>query len=454
MSYHHPDSDHSNHNGHNVHNNNNNNDDDTTDTPLLHPRFPFWCGHYVRYNNNNNNRPNTTTSRTTQTTTIHGLAIDVFGRATIGMSSLFLGPALLQLANTAAGCTTTTAAADTNDDGTIAAAICTNTIYGFRPSSLLTNIAAVSGVMGCFALPFIGSVMDHTNHRRVIGAGSAYGLVTIKVMEYVGLSSTVQSMIPNIWFGIAILQIVASVTFYTHLTAAYAYLSELSSVPQEQSHYNTSLFVIMYGSTLVFMVEVLVLSSLFQSYSSDSSSSSSSGGGGDNDGGGDDVGTAQIALFITILTCAACFHYSWTYYFPDTAAKKVVPLHQSVYSAGFYTLYRTLKQLLLPTNDDGDNDDRPTTATRTLTAPSNHHHNHQMVNAFDIDEDDDERNNGTSTISPPHTQGRRPPQNNAMFYILCSVSFSEAAANAIIVISTTYMKEVLLFNANQSYVNL
>jgi hypothetical protein len=402
--------------------------------------------------------------------TIHGLAIDVYGRATIGMSSIFLGPALLHLANIAAGCdpdenTTNNNNSNSNSNSYDSDSICTNTIYGFRPSSLLTNIAAVSGIIGCIALPFIGSLMDHTNHRKYIGSMSGMVLCMIKIIEYVSLSHWIRSILPNIWFYIAILQIVASVTFYTHLTAAYAYLSELSSIPQQQSHYNTSLFVIMYASTLVFMVEVLSLSTIVPWWHRSHDGSNEASDNNNNNEDDDDVGTAQVALFITIITCTACFYYSWTYCFPYTTAKKVIPPHQSVYTAGFYTLYHTMKQLLSSTSTYH----QPTTTTTTsssiqtttpaLTTSQLHHHEMVVVHTFDVVDD-----NVCNNTSLPQQQHHQQPQqhsitqvhhrakNTATFYILCSVSFSEAAANAIIVISTTYMKEVLQFNANNSYV--
>ena len=469
------------------------------------PHFPFWCGNYVLWGIPTAATTSTTTTTTTstfiqtQTTngderttttqqqhqqqydvdnddmmicnnnnniittyirnkTIHGLAIDVYGRATIGMSSIFLGPALLHLANIAAGCSSTSSTS-TNlneeqvDNNTTTNTICTNTIYGFRPSSLLTNIAAISGIVGCMALPFIGSIMDHTHYRKYIGSISGILLCIIKIIEFICLSNYIQTILSNVWLYIAILQIVASVTFYTHLTAAYAYLSELSSIPSQQSHYNTSFFIIMYGSTLFFMVEVLILSSIFQNANANNNNT-------DDDDDDGDVGTAQTALFITIITCTACFYYSWTYCFPYATAKKAIPLHQSVYSAGFYTLYHTMKQLLSvdhPTTKTNSHH-RPMSTTPTLTTRSSQPRHH-IVNTFDHDENDVitsipplNHDNDDDDIDDPHPGHIRPTKNHAMFYILCSVSFSEAAANAIIVISTTYMKEMLQFNANQSYV--
>jgi MFS transporter, UMF1 family len=316
-------------------------DDDAIVPPFHEPPFiPFCCGHFVKSNGGE--------ETPSQRGMIHGLALDVYGRATIGMSSIFLGPALLSLANQAAGgC----------DD-------CTIRGLG-RPSSLLTNMAAVSGFLGCIALPFFGSIIDHTSLRKAIGLYTGIGMIVLKSIECIALR------FPKLWLFIAATQIASSVTFYVHLTATYAYLSELSTIPSQQSYYNTSFFVIMYASTLIFMMEVIGLSSVLP----------------DAAAVNEDVRTARLALAITVATCAPCFLFSWlgTRCFPHRPAIRTVPLGQSVYSAGFHTLRTTIVHLSHP-----------------------------------------------------------------LRCVLASVALSESAANAIIVVSTTYMKQVLQMNAHDS----
>jgi MFS-type transporter involved in bile tolerance (Atg22 family) len=315
-------------------------DDDDILPPLHEPPFvPFCCGHFVKSNGE---------ETPVQRGMIHGLALDVYGRATIGMSSIFLGPALLSLANQAAGgC----------DD-------CTIRGLG-RPSSLLTNMSAVSGFLGCIALPFFGSIIDHTSLRKAIGLYTGIGMIVLKSVECIALR------FPKLWLYIAATQIASSVTFYVHLTATYAYLSELSTIPSQQSYYNTSFFVIMYISTLIFMIEVIGMSSILPEAAAVN----------------EDVRTARLALVITVATCAPCFLFSWlgTRCFPHRPAIRNVPPGQSVYSAGFHTLRTTV-----------------------------HHLSHPLR------------------------------------CLLASVALSESAANAIIVVSTTYMKQVLHMDAHDS----
>lgn len=280
-----------------------------------------------------------------------GLAVDVYARATLGMSSIFLGPALLELAAAAAGCPVVAQEEEEEE--------CTNTIYGFRPSSLLTNLAAVSGILGCIALPLFGSIVDHTVYRRHVGGYTAVGLTIVK-----GIEVTVG---PRTWLFVASLQVVSSLLFYIHITASYAYISELSSDSAKQASYNTSFFIIMYVSTLVFMMEVMGLSTIL---------------------GTGDVGTARVSQTVTVLTCAPCFYFAWTYLFRDRPALSQVPEGMSLLTAGFRKLLRTLRQIRA--------------------------------------------------------------QHRALIYLMLAIAFSEAAGGALIAVSTTYMKNVLNMNANES----
>lgn len=147
-----------------------------------------------------------------------GLAVDNWAMGPIFMASMFLGPALLQLATEAAGCVY-------NEDD-----ICDNRVYGFRPSSLLSNMAVVAGLIVPITLPLVGAIVDHTPHRKQVAATTGLGLAAVKGLEVlVG---------PSTWFLVTMLQIVSSVLYNIHVTATYAYNSELSSHPQVQANYN------------------------------------------------------------------------------------------------------------------------------------------------------------------------------------------------------------------------
>ncbi|KAI2504075.1 Vacuole effluxer Atg22-like protein [Fragilaria crotonensis] len=160
-----------------------------------------------------------------------GLTLDAYARAYILMSSIFLGPALLQLATDAAGCES-----ELN---------CDARIYGMKPSSVLSNIAVISGLAASLSMPIFGAVVDHTSYRQQVGKYSAYALSTVKLVEAIVSSST--------WFFVAWLQVLSGLLFYIHIVATYAYTCELTRDTAEQTKYNTYFFVVLYASTLIYM---------------------------------------------------------------------------------------------------------------------------------------------------------------------------------------------------------
>jgi UMF1 family MFS transporter len=226
-----------------------------------------------------------------------GLALDFYARAYILMSSIFLGPALLELATEAANCES-----EQN---------CDARIYGMKPSSLLSNIAIMSGLLASFSMPIIGAVVDHTSYRLQVGKYSGYILSTVKLIEALVSSST--------WYYVAWLQVLSGLFYYAHILATYAYTSELSDDTTEQTKYNTYFFTVLYASTLIYMAKILTLSNVFDQ---------------------DDVGTARISQVVTGLTSGIMFIFSWTF-FRNRPPTSTIPLGQSLWTVGFHKVWKT-----------------------------------------------------------------------------------------------------------------
>jgi MFS-type transporter involved in bile tolerance (Atg22 family) len=222
-----------------------------------------------------------------------GLAIDMYARGTILMSSLFMGPALLSLARNAAQ-------EQCNDCGDDAR------IYGMKPSSLLSNIAIASGLFGAFILPLFGAIVDHTPYRRRVGIWSAVGLAAIKGVETIISART--------WLFVALLQTISGALYFVHATATYAYTSDLTDNHTEQTKYNVYYFVVLYVSTLVFLTQVLIVAFAIHT---------------------DDVGTAKISQVIACLTSSICFAISWKWLFRERPALSAVPEGNTLLVAGF-----------------------------------------------------------------------------------------------------------------------
>ena len=241
--------------------------------------------------------------RCMQFDTLHanGLAIDISARATITMSSLFLGPALLELANNeVAAC---------GDQ-------CNGRVYGFRPTSLLSNIATVSSILVSVTLPLVGAVVDHSPYRKQVGAYTAAGMVLCKLIEL--------SVGPSTWFFVSVMQVVFLVLFSFHMTAIYAYTADLSTDVSQQTWYNTSFYVIMYASTLLFLATVLSIVSW-------------------NDLG--DLGTARVSLVLTTIISFPGFSFAWTKLFHNRPALRRIPPGMTLWTCGFLKVWNTSQRI-------------------------------------------------------------------------------------------------------------
>jgi hypothetical protein len=242
------------------------------------------------------------------TTLSRALAWDMMARSMIGMSSVYLGPALLDLANGSSG-------GGGSDE---------KKIWGTSPGALLTNLAAVSGLVGCVFLPLAGSILDHTSHRRAVGLYSAVVLWALKGMEIFLLR-------PSIWLWLLPMQVILAMAFNIHLMAVYAYVAELSSDPTVQAGYNATFGIVLYLASLFLLVGVLIGSALLAT---------------------NDAGTAQIALTMTTFACLVGFGISWGSNhtgFPDRPAlHPMIPPHQNIATAGYRKLAKTIQSATQP----------------------------------------------------------------------------------------------------------
>lgn len=110
------------------------------------------------------------------------------------MSNVFLSTALIYLASEEVGCVVKNAAGEE-----VVADSCDKRVYGaFRPAALVTNIAAISGVMSALFMPIIGALIDYTPHRWNVGVWSAVLITLVQVVQCFTYAKT--------WFPMAILQ--------------------------------------------------------------------------------------------------------------------------------------------------------------------------------------------------------------------------------------------------------
>jgi len=164
-------------------------------------------------------------------------------RGAVIMSNFFLATALIRLASDDAGC-------DFFDDDEVERPECTNTIYGFRPSSLIPNIAVITGILSAFFMPIIGAVVDFTPHRRYLGITASVFIVAVQAIQ-IGVGA-------ETWLAMAILQALNGFVYQILVLVCYSYLPDMSGiVGEEKMNTYTGLFNInQFGSSLSYLILV------------------------------------------------------------------------------------------------------------------------------------------------------------------------------------------------------
>ena len=221
----------------------------------------------------------------------------------------FLATALLRLAKEAAGCETDP------PEGETQVPECDGRVHGIRPSSLLTTYTIVIGIASATLLPLMGSMVDYTPHRRLLGQICA-ALFCIFMFPQIFIGE-------NTWFMVAILQIVVGFIGWGHTLLAYAYLPELTSDDKLLNKYTSNFTVVQFGSMVVFLIVIVGIS--FATGMSD-----------------DEVAVARLGMAIAFVLTSSCFVYAWKL-FDKRPATQQLPEGASIWTEGFKHIGRTSK---------------------------------------------------------------------------------------------------------------
>lgn len=241
-----------------------------------------------------------------------GLAMDATARGALIINYLFLGPALLKLAENAAGCQE------------LQYETCSGRIFGMKPTSLLSNIAVVAGMTGAILMPGLGAMVDHTPYRKSAGCISAAILVIINGLQAILNSHT--------WGAVVFLQILANFFFLMHNTSQYAYTSDLSKYNNNNTDNNsiakyTAFFsIVLYTSMLLFLLAVISSATLLNA---------------------DVVQTAIISQLASFVVAGYFFGFSWFYLFRECPPNSYLPQGEedNLLFYGFKKNIQTMKRI-------------------------------------------------------------------------------------------------------------
>jgi MFS-type transporter involved in bile tolerance (Atg22 family) len=230
------------------------------------------------------------------------------GRGSLLMSNIFLSSSLLYLASEEAGCL--------DDEGDVIDD-CPNKIYGFSPSSFITNIAVITGLLSAFFMPIIGAVVDFTPYRKLTGILAAAIMTLIQAIQI----GTVQKT----WFAMAILQSIAGFIYQVEVVAVYAYLPDISGIVGEKrmTDYSSRFILTQFGAQSAFLFVVIAISLGL---------------------GTTDVQTAQISQGINTVCIIIFFYWGWKV-MSTAPANHVLPEGRSLLTEGFKQNWQTAKNI-------------------------------------------------------------------------------------------------------------
>jgi UMF1 family MFS transporter len=232
------------------------------------------------------------------------------------ISGIFLGTALLHLADIAAGCDVTK---DENGD----VPDCNGKVLGMKPSSLLAVMGVITGLLAALTMPIIGAVVDHTNLRWTVGVVSAGFLVGINAIQ-IFLAE------PN-WLFMAILQVTAAYIYLVHCVVQYAYLPELTKDDAELTSITASSNMWQFFTQVIYLM-VVIGASMALGFTAE----------GYVNG---DVHTAVLSQSLVSLYAGFMFIYSWKYCMKKRPALHKLPQGESLVSIGPKQIAKTVADM-------------------------------------------------------------------------------------------------------------
>jgi len=194
------------------------------------------------------------------------------------------------------------------------------TVWGLKPSSLLSTMTSISAFVSALCMPFIGVIVDRTDYRRCIAFCAGMGTCFLNFLEVFISERTYQFVI--------IVHIITPIVSLLHQMSIFAYFYEITTKSNILTKYLSIFQGWRQAAMLICVLFVLMLSNVWPGLESGTIHA--------------DVVTARIAQsFITIVSfiCVVL-----TFYKGLEPRKAVAPLPpgSSIYTIGFIQLYHTL----------------------------------------------------------------------------------------------------------------
>ena len=189
----------------------------------------------------------------------------------------------------------------------------TETIYGMKPSSVLTVASLIVNVTAGVTMPFVGALVDHTDHRKIMGTVSAF-IMTVSVAVQIAINE-------DTWLAAYIFEIIGGYFLIMHQVCTMAYLPDLTHDSSEMGHYTARFMINQYFVQAVFTLVIIVVSSNW-SYKDESILIST-------------IATARLSAGMATGIGVVLLTYSWTFLFRKRPKLREVPEGSNIFTTGF-----------------------------------------------------------------------------------------------------------------------
>mmetsp|Transcript_39638 Transcript_39638/g.95784 ORF Transcript_39638/g.95784 Transcript_39638/m.95784 type:complete len:529 (-) Transcript_39638:209-1795(-) len=237
-----------------------------------------------------------------------GYAFAGVGNGSIAISNVFLSTAFIYLASKEVGCL--------DETGRITP--CNIRVHGFFPTTMVTNIAVIAGLLAAFSLPVIGAIIDYTNHRRLVGRIVAFMIWTIQTIQIFTNEVT--------WFPMIILQAIVVALFEIHYSLMVSYLPDIARYEVDHTtmtRFNRIFFTLQYCGQVTWLTVCLVVTKAFKFNS---------------------IKSAHLGQSLSSFVLLICYTNAWRK-LPEMPGRHKLPEGKSLLLQGFKQNVNTVKLL-------------------------------------------------------------------------------------------------------------
>ncbi|CAB9526856.1 Major facilitator superfamily [Seminavis robusta] len=224
----------------------------------------------------------------------------------------FVVPSLVYFAKKEAGCQVEL------EEGQDELPPCNETVYGIKPSSMITTLVSIVSICVALMTPVIGAIIDTSRHRRLIGRCIAFFYCCV-ILPQVFISE-------NTWFPLVICLMLQGCTIMALSLCLHAYLPDLTDSEEELNDFTKTFTAVPGGFIIVFIIAVIGASVAF-------------------DVAGEEGPTARIAALFGVIVVAISLFISWGFLLKERPSLNALEEGQWRLTAGFKKIYLTAGRL-------------------------------------------------------------------------------------------------------------